>query len=191
MENFATPPTAEDFIISGKRFKGGTLRAMRMLARTKPWRGSFDKRWADFAAAFTALQAEYGLDGWALQHVGSRWGDSGQSKLNVQPPASEGQPPVLEIHLSGRPSVVTLLQMVHKARQVQRCIDQGQRLRVSHDKAVRWSLTLFKRKFPVSYARCTLDPRTGLLINEGLNDRERAVASAVCDDEFDLPAADA
>lgn len=144
-------------------FRAGVLAACRTLARTKPWQGDFDKRMADLGACLAGLVAAYELAPIELRHVGARNGDSGASAVSL-----DGK----TITFSGRLSVVTLLHLFAKARtaQVRTCEPEGAEPLTfeDHVQAIKWSICLFKRCFPISFGRCRLV--AGILVNDGRRD---------------------
>lgn len=147
----------DNLIQSGATFKREVLAACKALARTKPWQGDTAKRVSDLGACLSALVAGYSLSPIALKHVGSFGGCSGGSTLS---------PDGRSITLRGRISVVTLLHLFAKARTAQA---RGDALVLEdHVQAIRWSVNLFKRCFPISFGRCHLVG--GLLVNDGRRD---------------------
>lgn len=150
--------TLEDVIDVNATFEPATLRAVKALARTKPWQGDFDTRYQNIHACFIAMRDGYGIAEWDLVHVGSRGGCSGESHLDVKRK---------RIVLTGRLSVVTMLHLFAKVRRMISRADEPLR-DADHFKAIRWSVNLFKRTFPISYSRCRLVG--GLLVNDGRRD---------------------
>jgi hypothetical protein len=158
MRNQTTPTTRtltiDDVICDGASYKPDALRAVKRLARTKPWKGDFIKRFGDIIACSQSLAEAYGI-AVKIKHVGHRNGCSGASRIS---------PDGKRIVLTGRLSVVTMLHLFAKARQIQKRGTAG----LNHFKAIRWSATLFRRKFPISFGRCKLVG--GLLVNAGRRD---------------------
>lgn len=148
----AIPETLEQMIDPNLTFPPNALRAIRALARTKPWQGDFDARFANLSTCLTALCEAYNLEPWQLVHTGDRAGCSGASGLKTR---------LKRINLTGRLSVVTMLHLFAKAREGYRTVED-------HGRAMRWSATLFKRCFPLSFSRCRLVG--GLLVNDGRRD---------------------
>lgn len=113
-------------------FKPEVLGAVKELARAKPWQGSVSQRQEKIEWLHGSLCAAYDVDvklEWA-----TRAGTSG---------ASSYTPGTRTIVMDGRISVVTYLQMF--AYEI---------FRGDVVKAVKWSVNLFRRKFPVSWSRC-------------------------------------
>ena len=166
--------TLEDVVDETARYKADALRAMRDLARTKPWQGNYQKRFDAIEYAFNRLLEAYGLidAGWTIEHHGPDVGTSAGSRID---------PDARVVRLTGRLSVVTMLHLFAKVRQVeeQRNSDgslptdeHGNPLiELDHYRAIRWSASLFKRKFPISFSRCRIEG--GVLVNDGLIARER------------------
>ena len=118
------------------KFKPAGLRAVLAFARTKPWRGKLEDRKEKFRTLNRALAAAYGIPAPQLVFARLDGGDSGRScyipRLNA-------------IVLVGRMSVVTYLHEFGHAR------GMGERA------ACRWSLNLFRRAFPKSWANVKFD----------------------------------
>jgi len=143
--------TKNDMINPRQRFNAATVAAAKALARSKPWQGDFDKRWADLTACFNAMATAYGLEGWTLVHEGSRSGLSGSSRID---------PDRRRVVLTGRLSVVSMFWGLSLARR-----EPSPR---AGFEALRWAVTLFAKRFPMSFERCELVG--GLLINSGRRD---------------------
>lgn len=124
------PKTVDECLDPKMRFKRATLAAMRRFARSKPWRGDeFDK-----LCKLTALH-------WSLCRV---------YEVNTGLARYEGDGPSFDssfdsgrdvIELRGRLSVVTYLHEFAHA------------LGKDEPGACRWSINLFRRFFPKSFAR--------------------------------------
>lgn len=166
--------TVNDIVDDNATFRGDALRAMRELARTKPWQGGYQKRFDAIEYAFNRLVDVYDLvdAGWTIEHDGPDVGSSGGSRLDLDSRT---------VRLRGRISVVTMLHLFAKVRQVETQRnrdgslptdeDGNPLIELDHYKAIRWSASLFKRKFPISFSRCRVE--NGLLVNDGLIARER------------------
>ena len=146
-----TTITRDDLTDDSLTYKPDAMNALRALARSKPWRGSLDERRAKIRTAFLALADVYGLDAWTIRWSGSGFGDTGSSYADRDKQ---------EIVFKGRPSVVTLLYLVGVARGMQQV------------NPMIWACTAFKKRFPISFSRCEV--RGGLLVNPGMESRERA-----------------
>jgi hypothetical protein len=128
------PATVEQVLDPAMTFKPAALRAVRMFARSKPWRGSIAQRKEMFRRLNRALAAAYGIAEPRLVFAGVEAGaPSGRSSY---------RPLFHTITLAGRLSVVTYLHEFAHARGA----DERQ--------ACRWSINLFRRCFPRSFARC-------------------------------------
>jgi hypothetical protein len=128
------PATVAEVLDPTQTFKPAALRAVRAFARSKPWRGSIAARKAKFRRLNRALAAAYGIARPRLVFQGVEAGaDSGRSNYR---PASH------TITLAGKLSVLTYLHEFAHTRGA----DERQ--------ACRWSLNLFRRCFPRSFARC-------------------------------------
>ncbi len=141
--------TIESVVDTTIEYRPRAVRAVRTLARTKPWQGEFDARFANIAACLTSLCQAYDLEPWQLTHVGRKSGCSGNSRVRNN---------LRRIELRGRLSVVTMLHLFAK---VMAGIE-------NHEYAIRWSATLFKKCFPLSFSRCRLVG--GLLVNDNRRD---------------------
>ena len=126
------PATVQEVLDPAVRFKPAALRAVRAFARSKPWRGTFAERWEKFITLRQALSEVYGIAP-ILEFWGEEGGHSGSSCF---------VPRRNTIILRGRLSVVTFLHEFAHARGA----DERQ--------ACRWSINLFRRCFPRSFARC-------------------------------------
>jgi hypothetical protein len=116
------------------RFKPAALRAVRAFARSKPWRGTIARRKAKFRRLNRHLAAAYGIARPRLVFAGVEAGTpSGRSNY---------RPATHTITLAGTLSVVTYLHEFGHARG----FDERQ--------TCRWSINLFRRCFPRSFARC-------------------------------------
>lgn len=120
-----------------RRFPAAVLRATRAFARSKPWRGTIPERKEKFQAAAESLGKACGITPPSLL-FGNVEADrcSGASALRGD-----------TITLRGRLSVVTLLNLMAAAKG----LDGAERFG--------WSLSLFKRCFPISFSRCRFDGR--------------------------------
>jgi hypothetical protein len=128
------PATVAEVLDPAIRFKPAALRAVRAFARSKPWRGTVARRKGKFRRLNRQLAAAYGIVRPRLVFVGVEAGaPSG---------ASNYQPLSHTITLAGKLSVLTYLHVFAHARGA----DERQ--------ACRWSLNLFRRCFPRSFARC-------------------------------------
>lgn len=132
------PTTVAEILDDRLTFKPAALRAVRELSRAKPWRGSRQERLAKLQRCAAALASAYGIDCPAIQVY--RGPDGYQPRTNT-------------IYLNARLSVVTFLHEFGHARG----FDERQ--------TCRWSVNLFRRCFPRSYARCQHVGHT--LVNNG------------------------
>ncbi len=126
-------------------FRPSTLRAVHTFASSKPWRGSLQERQKKFQQLHAALCQIYGVNP-TLVFLGDGIGDSGLSNFQARTNV---------ITLIGRLSVITFLHEwghVLKGR--------------SEFEACRWSLQLFKRFFPKSFARLRWEGHVGRRITE-------------------------
>ncbi len=128
------PATVQEVLDPALRFKPAALRAVRAFARSKPWRGTIEERKAKFRRLNSDLAGAYGI---------------GKPQLNfvaVDPNTPTGQtnywPAGHIITLIGKLSVLTYLHEFAHARGA----DERQ--------ACRWSINLFRRCFPRSFAGC-------------------------------------
>ncbi len=117
------------------RFKSATIEAVRRFKRSKPWRGSEEERIAKFQQLHVDLCCVY-RKATTLQIGILDGSDSGSSYY---------QPATDMITLCGRLSVLTFLH------------EFGHALGLDERGACRWSLNLFRRVFPLSFARCVSD----------------------------------
>jgi hypothetical protein len=126
------PQNMEEALGQPLKFPPATLRAVRAFAASKPWRGTFEERQAKFRQLHADYCRIYGINP-TLNIEGDGTGDSGGS----------GYCPISHtITLVGKLSVITFMH------------EWGHILRGhSEFEACRWSLRLFERCFPKSFAR--------------------------------------
>jgi hypothetical protein len=155
------PQTIEELTDESVRFPAPVLAAVRELARSKPWEGSFDRRYEALSRCCSKMFKAYDAEAWQLVHVGSRTGCSGRSRLHVK---------LKRIELTGRLSVVTMLHLFGKARDVAEFGTDRRGRPTAQDsvRAIKWSANLFRRCFPKSFAHCRVV--NGLLINDQRRD---------------------
>jgi hypothetical protein len=128
------PATVQEVLDPAMKYRPAALGAVRVFAKSKPWRGTIAQRKANFRRLNCRLAAAYGIREPRLvfDHV-ERDADSG---------ASSYWPMGHVITLHGRLSVLTYLHEFAHARGA----DERQ--------ACRWSINLFRRCFPRSFAHC-------------------------------------
>ncbi|MBV8780748.1 MAG: hypothetical protein JO353_05060 [Phycisphaerae bacterium] len=117
--------TVDDVLDDHATFAPGALAAVRAFARSKPWAGSNDERLAKFNACLARLCEAYGMPQWMME-LGDR------PSINF----------ATHRFVHTRLSVVTFLHSFAIAR--------GQ----SDFSRFRWSINMFRRCFPASFARC-------------------------------------
>ena len=127
------PRTAAECLDPHRKYKPAVLRAVKAFARSKPFVGTVVERQEKFKALNTALAAAYNVPEPCLIFQTDETRDSGSSCFV---PASR------TIILRGRLSVVTLLHEIGHS-----LFGRSER------RACRWSLNLFRRCFPRSWAR--------------------------------------
>ncbi len=126
--------TQENLIVDRVRVNAEAREAILVFKRSKPWRGSHDERCVKFAAFHAAMCTAYGLERILLRLPASAVDScSGESFLRG------------DICLRGRLSVVTYLHLL--------CAARGK----DHFECCQWSLSMFKRFFPISFGRCRLE----------------------------------
>jgi hypothetical protein len=128
------PGSVAEILDDRMTFKAEALRAVRRFARSKPWRGTLEERKAKFRRLNRALARAYGIARPRLVFC----------RVGGNPEVGNGsyQPVTHTITLLGKLSVVTYLHEFGHAR------GYGER------GACRFSVNLFRRAFPRSYARC-------------------------------------
>jgi hypothetical protein len=128
------PATVQEVLDPALTFKPAALRAVRAFARSKPWRGSLSRRKDTFRRLNRELAAAYCTAEPRLVFQGIEGGTgSGDSSYRLA---------THTITLVGKLSVVTFLHEFAHARG----FDERQ--------ACHWSINLFRRCFPRSFARC-------------------------------------
>jgi hypothetical protein len=123
------PSTVQEVLDPALTFKPAALRGVRAFARSKPWRGTPAERRAKFQTLHDELCRVYGLTTKLTMRV---W------RLRNFPHYLPGEDRIVLPQLS----VVTYLHEFAHARGA----DEWQ--------ACRWSINLFRRCFPRSFARC-------------------------------------
>src|ERR1700722_17861722 len=131
------PATVEECLNPNKMYKASVLRAVKAFRTSKPWRGTVGERQEKFMTLNAALADAYGLPAPRLVFETDETQDSGSSCFV---PATE------TIILRGRLSVVSYLHEFAHFR-----FGRGEKTACS------WSLNLFARCFPKSFARCQHD----------------------------------
>jgi hypothetical protein len=131
------PQSVSEVLDDQMKFKPAALQAVRHFAQMKPWRGSVPERQEKFRWLNKALAEAYGVEEPRLVFGTDKTKDSGSScyipRLNTN-------------ILRGRLSVVTFLH------------EWGHRLHGRNEyRVAAWSINLFRRVFPKSFARCGWD----------------------------------
>ena len=147
------PATVTECLDESARYRRGVVAAVRAFKGERPWRGGLEARQAKFARLNAALAHAYGLSEPVLrfdlpaaplrsaaQAGGIDGSFSGASTCRRGGP---GEPAI--ITMRGRLSVVTYL---HEFAHALGRDERG---------ACRWSLNLFRRVFPVQFARLRAD----------------------------------
>lgn len=138
------PTSVSEVLDRSMRFNPVALAAVREFARSKPWRGTLVERWQKFQSFNSTLARAYSVQTPFLVLGGQGSGDSTSSSYRSNPPT---------IWMRGRLSVTTFLH------------EWGHHLYgPSETMACRWSVNLFRRCFPRSFARCRFD---GHLLRSG------------------------
>jgi hypothetical protein len=127
--------TVETIIDGRVKLNLAAFAAVKAFRRSKAWRGTFEERLGKFESLAAALGDAYGLEP-APKIVFH--GVENREQLGNG--AFDGR--TNAIHLVGKLSVVTFLHCFARARGKTR-----------HE-AFKWSLSVFKKMFPVSFARC-------------------------------------
>lgn len=130
------PATVVEVLVDGMKFKPEALRALRAFRQSKPWRGNLRERMDKLAILHQALCEAYGIPRPRLQFV--QIAESGRGN-GFYDRADHS------IGLVNKLSVVTYLHEFAHARGF------GER------GACRWSINLFRRMFPRSFAHCTFE----------------------------------
>jgi hypothetical protein len=128
------PANVLDVLDPPVRFRPAVVVAVKQFARSKPYRGDLSARKTKFLALHLDLCGIYGKRT-RLTFAALNGGDSG---------ASHYCPAADEITLCGRLSVVTML---HEFAHALGRDERG---------AARWSVNLFRKCFPRSFARCCM-----------------------------------
>jgi hypothetical protein len=130
------PANVYEVLDDNMKFRAAVLRAVRAFARSKPWRGTLAERWQKFQRLNNALAIAHRIEPPMLVLGGDGEGSSDRSHYEKRRHA---------IVLRGRLSVVTFLHEFAHA------LGKDERV------ACRWSINLFKKCFPASFARCRFD----------------------------------
>lgn len=126
------PETVNEVLDPNAKYKPAALRAVRSFARSRPWSGSLDERKEKFRRLNHDLADAYGIPEPELAFGSLDGSHSGNSHYI---------PAFHRITLLGKLSVVTYLHEFAHSR------GMGER------GACRWSINLFRRCFPRSFAR--------------------------------------
>lgn len=129
------PESLNGLVNPNRKYKPEVLRAVGEFARSKPWRGTLDDRKVKFINLHRQLCSIYGCEFELL--FGNSWGNA-----EVFSGGSSCDRARAQIYLCGRTSVVTYLHEFAHA------------LGKDEAAAVEWSVNLFARKFPRSFAGC-------------------------------------
>jgi hypothetical protein len=129
------PSTIAEILDDRKTFKPAALAAVRRFARSRPWRGTLAEKKAKFERLNQELAEAYGIACPRLIFRG----------VEDNPTVGNGyyRPAAHTIALIGKLSVVTYLHEFGHARGY------------DERKACRFSVNLFRRAFPQSFARCS------------------------------------
>lgn len=127
------PETVAECLVDGKTYKPAALAALRAFRAAKPWQGPLSRRRRLFRDLHEALCAAYGL-GTAVRFEVNP-GEEGDSSLSSYAAGLN------RITIRGRLSVLTYLHEFGHA------LGHGER------GACIWSINLFRRMFPRSFAR--------------------------------------
>lgn len=134
MPSHAYPATVAECLDDGLRYRPATLAALERFRATYPWRGSLAERRRKIEGLHRDLCGVYGRTTELVWR--SREPVDADSGASCYIPAAD------RIVMSGRPSVVTYLHEFAHAL-----------WGASERQACRWSLNLFRRTFPRSWAR--------------------------------------
>lgn len=129
------PAHATDVIDQNAKYKGATLKAVKAFRRSKPWRGTLAEQQAKFCALNRALARAYKM---RIPRLVFQNG-SGSSSCSSYRLSTH------TITLVGKLSVVTFLHEFGHARG----FDERD--------TCYWSINLFRRCFPRSFARCRFE----------------------------------
>lgn len=134
------PRTVAESLVDGYKFKRGVVAAVKAFAADKPFRGDNRDRFEKMAALHMVLSHIYGIEPGLIAHEsGLHGGSSGTSHFT---------PSTNEITMEGKLSVITYLH------------EFGHALGYGEQQTCRWSLNLFRRCFPRSFARLNASGHT-------------------------------
>jgi len=122
------PSSVEDVLDDSATFQPAALAAVKALARSKPWTGTDAERLEKFNACAAALASAYSAPAWTI--------------IIGEPGQFDAQQHVFPLE---KLSVVSFL---HAMALIRGC---------NRFSAYRWSINIFRRCFPKSYARCRHD----------------------------------
>jgi hypothetical protein len=132
--DLAPQPTVESVINPRVKLNRAAYAVVRAFRRSKAWQGTYEERLVKFTALAAGLSDAYGLDPVRIVFHGVENRDRpGDGLFHSEEDT---------IHLIGKLSVVTFLHCFGRAR--------GQ----TKGEAFAWSLSIFKKMFPVSFSRC-------------------------------------
>lgn len=129
--------TTQPLVDDSYPFNDNTLRATRAYARTKPWRGTLEERLKKLNTFHAALCGAHGIEPQLVVAIpNDHEGGSGSSGASS--------------HVGGRMTLVNRVSVASYLWIFARAMGLNRR------EAFRWSLSLFKRCFPISFGRCRL-----------------------------------
>ena len=146
MPMFDDYPGSVAEVLRDRTYNADALRAVKRFRRSKAWRGSVQSRKRKFRKLHRELCEVYRLDVGLRMSVGDVTRTSGSSHYSIDGPRPK-------ITLVGKLSVVTYLH------------EFGHALGCDERRACDWSINLFRRCFPRSFASCM--QRHHMLIQEG------------------------
>lgn len=138
MPNSFDGDAVADLVNENVRVQADAVAAIRAYRAAKPWRGTFEERWAKLDALHQAMKAAYGLT-CRVVYVPTT---SEDMRTGGYCPADTESPYPDCVVLVGKVSVVTYLFGLGRAR--------GK----THREAMAWAVSVFKRFFPRSFAGC-------------------------------------
>jgi len=125
------PATVQEILDDTMKFKPAVLRAVRAYSKSRPWRGTLEERRQKIRALYAALAIAYSIPTPTLVFGDNGEGDSGRSCAI---------PAMGTVILRGKNSCISAFHEFHHL------LDNSER------EACRWSLNLFRRCFPRSWA---------------------------------------
>lgn len=133
-----TPTCVADVLVDDPRFPADVCRALKALARSKPFAGTIEERQVKFVAFVDAMNAALDMNV-GIEFIAPEFENSFNSGIDLNGPDPK-------IVMVGKLSVATLLYLFAG------CMANDDPRMADHWGKMRWAANAFKRFFPRSFA---------------------------------------